>query len=100
MLLVGDHLDAYQAERIGLVSRVHDPDVFEAKVTELALLLASRAPLALQGIKKNLEVAGRSSLTEALDTEATTMDENMSTADAAEAMAAFVEKREPRFIGR
>jgi 2-(1,2-epoxy-1,2-dihydrophenyl)acetyl-CoA isomerase len=79
---------------------VYDQEVFDAKVTGLAELLASRAPLALQGIKKNLEVAGRSSLAEALDVEAATMDENMSTADAAEAAAAFFEKREPRFTGR
>lgn len=100
LLFVGDHLDADQAERIGLVTRVHDDDVFDAGVAELSEQLAGRAPLALQGIKSNLEVGGGCTLAETLDTEAATMTKNLHTDDAREAMAAFAEKRPPRFTGR
>ncbi len=100
LLLVGDHLGAAEAERIGLVTRVYDDDRFEAEVAALADRVAGYAPLALRAIKANLDGAMASTLDAALDAEAMALAQNSNTADAAEAMAAFTEKRPPMFTGR
>jgi 2-(1,2-epoxy-1,2-dihydrophenyl)acetyl-CoA isomerase len=57
-------------------------------------------PIALAATKRLLQASLASSLEEALEAEAAAQVTNFGTADTAEAMAAFLEKRDPKFTGR
>lgn len=91
---------AAEAERIGLVNRVLPDDEVDAFVDGWARRLADGPPLALRQTKHLLNSSSTTSLADALEAEATAQVVNFTTADTAEAMAAFLEKREPRFTGR
>ena len=62
--------------------------------------MAAGPPLALSMIKSQLDAGLSSSLEEALEREAVSQTVNFNSADTAEAMAAFVQKRDPKFTGR
>jgi 2-(1,2-epoxy-1,2-dihydrophenyl)acetyl-CoA isomerase len=68
--------------------------------TELAAQLAARPTLALGWTKRLLRAAEHSSLADAMDLEAQLQASAVDTHDHAEGVAAFLEKREPRFEGR
>jgi enoyl-CoA hydratase/carnithine racemase len=103
MLLTGDMVDAAEAERIGLVSRVVPGDELLPAAQELASRIAANPPLAVRAIKQGLRLAaGRTS--DELPDLARFVGHNLATLftteDHKEAAAAFVERREPRFTGR
>ncbi len=100
ILFLGNAFDAAEAYRIGLVNRlVDDADVEEASFA-LAAELATRSPLALAAAKRAVNVGSE------LDSErgiAYALQEFallFSAGDQKEGMAAFLEKRQPRFTGR
>jgi 2-(1,2-epoxy-1,2-dihydrophenyl)acetyl-CoA isomerase len=99
LALLGDIITAAEAERIGLVSRVVPRPDLDATVAELARRLAAGPPLALSMTKRLLDNSGQLTLAQALEAEAQAQIVNFGTRDTAEAMAAFVEGREPRFRG-
>lgn len=96
----GDMVGAEEAERIGLVNRVLPDDELDAFVDDWAARLAAGPPLALMQTKQMLERSMNLSLEQALDDEAVAQAVNFKTKDTAEAMAAYMEKRSPKFIGR
>lgn len=100
LFLLGGRLDAAEALRIGLVSRVHPAEVFRTEVAELTSSLAAAAPLGLAGMVANLRDAEELSLADYLDLETERQERTMTSADAAEAAAAFFAKRSPVFTGR
>ena len=100
LALLADIIDATEAERIGLVNRVVADDELDAFVDAWATRLAAGPPIALAQTKRMLDNAMNVTLEEALDDEGAAQTINFGTADTAEAMAAFVGKREPRFQGR
>ena len=85
------------AQRLGLVDMVVE-DV-EAEARRLVERIAALAPLAVAGSKRLLDAAGREALERALDREAALCEQLFETADAREGLAAFLEKRDPRFRG-
>lgn len=89
--------DAAEALAIGFVAEV-TPDAL-ARAIEVADLLLASAPLALAGMKQNFTDADVP-LSDYLTNEARRHSAAVDTEDAAEAAAAFVEKRPPRFHGR
>jgi 2-(1,2-epoxy-1,2-dihydrophenyl)acetyl-CoA isomerase len=99
LALLADVLGADQAERLGLVTRVVPRDDLDATVDDLARRLAAGPPLALSSTKRLLDQSFGVSLAEALEAEAQAQAVNLGTRDVAEAMRAFLEKREATFEG-
>jgi 2-(1,2-epoxy-1,2-dihydrophenyl)acetyl-CoA isomerase len=99
MALVGDPLDAGEALRIGLVSRVVPPDALLAEARAIADRIVASAPRAVAMTKHALDRSWSIDLDQALDEEARLQGEAGATADHAEGLAAFREKRPPRFTG-
>jgi 2-(1,2-epoxy-1,2-dihydrophenyl)acetyl-CoA isomerase len=97
LALVGDAVDAAEALRLGLVSRVVPGDQLQAEARALAGRLAEGAPLAMALTKEALERSMTITLDEALDGEAKLQGIAGASADHAEGLAAFREKRPPRF---
>jgi enoyl-CoA hydratase/carnithine racemase len=97
LVLTGELVDAAEALRLGLVDVVVE-DV-EAEARRLVERIASLAPLAVAGSKRLLDAAEREALERALDREAALCEQLFETADAREGLAAFLEKRPPRFRG-
>lgn len=85
--------------RLGLVNRVFSDDVLEDETMALARRLASGPRLAIRYMKRNLNAADSGTLDQVLDLEALHHARAGQTEDHAEAVRAFVEKREPVFRG-
>lgn len=92
-------LSAAEALEWGLVSEVIPADGFETRVAELAAEWASRPTLAIGRTKRLFEHAFATALEAQLALEAELQQESTGTADFAEGVNAFLEKREPRFTG-
>lgn len=92
--------DAEEALRIGLVSRVFEPDAFEAEVQALAARLAAAAPLALTAMKANFLAAERMGFSDYIALESEKHSRLFQSEDTTEAFRAFVQKRAPVFKGR
>ena len=99
LALLGTTLSASDAERFGLVSRVVAGDALEAEARATAASLAELAPRALALTKRALQRSWSGELDEALDDEAYRQGIAGATHDHAEGLAAFLEKRPPRFTG-
>lgn len=92
-------IDAEEALRIGLITRVVEDDAVHAEGRALAEELAAGAPLA-NAATKRLLWDGLGAVVEArLPEEARTVSELSGTADAREGLAAVMERRPPRFTG-
>jgi enoyl-CoA hydratase/carnithine racemase len=100
MLLTGDPVDAVEALRIGLVSRLVTPENLVPDAMALARAIASRPPIAAQSAKANLHAARTMGLEAAIQYEREMQAICMATKDAAEGRLAFAEKRTPVFQGR
>lgn len=103
LLLTGDIIDAAEAERIGLVSRVVPDDELMPEARKLAEKLVANPPLALQHVKEGLRrAAGRSypELAELGGFVGQGLARLFQTEDHKEAAKAFTERRAPVFRGR
>jgi 2-(1,2-epoxy-1,2-dihydrophenyl)acetyl-CoA isomerase len=100
MALVGDPISADEALRIGLVSRVVPNDDLLAEARSIADRIAAGAPMAVALTKGALERAASIDLETALEGEAKLQGIAGASADHAEGLAAFREKRAPRFTGQ
>lgn len=98
LVLTGELIDAAEAFRLGLVDLLVD-DV-EAEARRLVERIAALAPLAVAGSKRLLDEGSRQALEHALDRELDLCVRLFDMADAREGLAAFLEKRPPRFEGR
>ncbi len=100
LVFFGDILSAADALDIGLINKVVPADELDGVVSEWAARLAAGPPLALSMAKSLLNNSFATSLEQALEIEAGLQSVNLRSEDGAEAMAAFVAKREPQFKGR
>ena len=100
MLLTGDPVGAPRAHELGLVNRVVPLAELDAAVDDWARQLAAGPPIALAQTKALLDRSATSTLAQALEAEAAAQVVNFGTADTAEAIGAFLQKREPTFRGR
>jgi enoyl-CoA hydratase len=99
MALLAEPLPAAAAYDAGLVSHVVDDGEFDALVAKLAVRLAAGPPLAFAATKKAINAATLGPLEDALERERTGQTVLLRTADVAEGMRAFTERRRPVFRG-
>jgi 2-(1,2-epoxy-1,2-dihydrophenyl)acetyl-CoA isomerase len=99
LALLGDTLSASDAERFGLVARVVPADQLQDEARRIAVRLAALAPRALALTKRALERSWSVDLDTAMEDEAYRQGIVGATADHAEGLAAFVEKRPAHFRG-
>lgn len=99
LALIGDPLSAADAERLGIVSRVVAGDALLGEAASLGARLAAGSPRALALTKRALAFAETATLEQALANEAYLQGIAGRSADHAEGLAAFREKRPPRFTG-
>jgi enoyl-CoA hydratase/carnithine racemase len=100
MLLAGEVLDADAALAAGLVHEVVPRSGLAARADELATALAGLAPLALELAKEAVHRGSELPLRDALRLEGDFNHLLQGSADRAEGLAAFFEKRTPTFRGR
>ena len=98
-MFFGDDLAAAEAERLGLVNRVVPADDLAEVAAEWAARLAAGPTRALGLTKRLLNRSLDSDRATAFREEALAQELNMSTHDANEGVAAFVERRDPVYRG-
>jgi enoyl-CoA hydratase len=100
MCLTGRFMDAAEAERAGLVSRVVPAKDLLRDARETALKIAEKSPLAVRALKEAVGRSYETTLREGLLFERRLFDALFATEDQVEGMAAFAEKRSAQFRGR
>lgn len=100
MLLTGDTIDAAEALRIGLVSKVVTTEALYSTALAIARRIADNAPLAVRATKRLVRQGSDLPLDHALDMERSAWGVLRDTEDRLEGRAAFAEKRQPVYRGR
>ncbi|CAN5620180.1 enoyl-CoA hydratase [soil metagenome] len=100
MCLTGRFMDADEAKRAGLVSRVVPAKELMREAREAAGKIAEKSPLAVRAVKEAVGRSFETTLREGLIFEKRLFHALFSTEDQSEGMAAFTEKRTPQFRGR
>ena len=100
LLLLGDRIDAAEAERLGIVNRVVPAAEFDAFVQDWATRLAAKSPLLMQLGKDALWRQQDMPIEDAWDYLRSQLTIAFSTDDIQEGVSAFFEKRDPTWTGR
>ena len=97
MILTGRMMDAEEAERSGLVSRILPQENFQAEVAKIAATVAGMSIVASAAATDMVDAAYETNLDQGLITERDTFWSLFATEDQKEGMAAFAEKRKPEW---
>jgi len=100
LILTGRRIDAVEAERIGLVQRIAPAGGLRETALELARAIAANGPVAVRAAKAAIDQGCEAPLAQGLEIEARCYERVLPTEDRLEALAAFAEKRKPRYSGR
>ena len=100
LFYTGDMIDAATALRLGLVNRLVPAAHLEAEVTALAQKIAQGPPMAVKAVKRMLFGSSRKNLERALELEVEEQMKCFQSEDCGEGIAAFFEKRKPKFQGK
>jgi enoyl-CoA hydratase/carnithine racemase len=100
LLLLGDRIDAAEAERIGIVNKVVPDEEVDAAVADWAQRLASRSPVLMRLGKDAIHRQQDMPLEEALEYLRHNLTLAFSTDDLREGVTAFFEKRDPVWTGQ
>ena len=100
LLLLGERIDAREAERVGIVNRVVAAEAFDEAVAEWAGRLAAKSPVLMRLGKDALYRQQDMAFADALDFLRAQLSLALSTEDIQEGVKAFFEKREPQWSGR
>jgi enoyl-CoA hydratase/carnithine racemase len=99
MIWLAERIDGEEAGRIGLAEIVVDAADVDAAADELAARLESAPPLVVREVKRLVDMAARVPLDEGMDEEAESQRLMFGSKDFPEAIAAFLERRAPTFVG-
>ncbi|MCH8535012.1 MAG: 2-(1,2-epoxy-1,2-dihydrophenyl)acetyl-CoA isomerase PaaG [Flavobacteriaceae bacterium] len=99
LAMLGDKVDAVEAERMGMIYTYFSSETFDLEVDKLARQLAQMPTKALGYIKKALNKSMNNSLEEQLALESKYQIAAAQTTDYQEGVSAFIEKRKPVFKG-
>jgi 2-(1,2-epoxy-1,2-dihydrophenyl)acetyl-CoA isomerase len=99
LMMLGEKIDATEAERLGMIYKVFSDEAFEVESKKIAATLAQLPTRGLGLTKRALNNAMCDSLDEQLHTEDSLQQKAAATKDFKEGVAAFIEKRKPNFIG-
>jgi len=100
MVLTARMMDAEEAERAGLASRVFPHDTLMDEVRKIAARIAAQSPLAVMANKEMVNAALETTLTQGVQFERRLFHSLFAFEDQKEGMSAFVEKRKPAFRGK
>ena len=100
LAMLGDKIDAFEAERMGMIYTYYSSETFENEIDKLAQRVANMPTKALGYIKKALNQSLQNSLETQLDLESEYQIASAQTEDYREGVSAFVEKREAKFEGK
>jgi 2-(1,2-epoxy-1,2-dihydrophenyl)acetyl-CoA isomerase len=100
MIFTGEPITSAEAERLGLVNQVVSRDNFVKAIEALADKLVGSPPLALRLAKRALWKNLQGDLDSALKIEAQSQEACLDSEDHREAVRAFLEKRQPVFLGK
>jgi enoyl-CoA hydratase len=100
MVLTGEPITAREAEAAGLVAVVTQDELVVEDALAMAATVATKSPIALRLAKEAVNAAYEMSLTDALAHERRLFYLLFASEDQKEGMAAFLEKRDPKFTGR
>ena len=100
MLILGEDIAAAEAKELGLVSRVVADDKFEDEIATIAARVATGAPLVFRAIKEAIHSQYAEGPDAAAHLETYWSEKTQGSHDYNEGIAAFKEKRKPRFEGR
>jgi 2-(1,2-epoxy-1,2-dihydrophenyl)acetyl-CoA isomerase len=100
LFFLGDIIDAHEAQRLGLVNRVVSNDNLRSEVNGIASRVAHGPLTSYRYMKANVNLASSADFRTLLDREAETHMRCSMTEDHKEGVQAFMEKREPKFVGR
>jgi enoyl-CoA hydratase/carnithine racemase len=100
LLLLGERMEAREAERAGIVNRVVAHDALGEAVADWAQKLAAKSPLVVKLGKDSLFAQQDMAFREALEYQRGQLTIALSTDDAHEGVTAFLQRREPRWSGR
>lgn len=100
LMLLGEPISAQRAYEVGLVNRVTEPGAALDEALRMAAQLAQSAPLVLRSLKKLVNQTLPKSPIETMYATQGQIDRVLHSADAQEGLAAFRDKRKPRFIGQ
>jgi len=99
LALTGRIIDAHEAERIGLVSRVVAAGQAVAAADEIANEIAQRGPLAVREVKRLIDLSAETDIDAGLAAEIDASERVFSSADMLEGARAFLDKRPPQYRG-
>jgi enoyl-CoA hydratase len=99
-LLTGDELDVQEAHRIGLVQEVVAPELALPRAIEIAERIAAQAPLGVAATLRSSQLAINEGPEASMRALLPELQRLMTSDDAREGLASFVERREARFTGR
>lgn len=100
LILTARKIDASEAERIGLVNRIAPEGKLVETALEMARAIAANGPVAVRAAKAAIDQGSDLPLAQGLEVEARCYERVLPTQDRLEALAAFAEKRKPRFVGK
>jgi enoyl-CoA hydratase/carnithine racemase len=98
LLLTGDRIDGTEAAKIGLVLKAVPEEKVLEEATVLATKIANNGPVAVRSLIRTLRMHNDIGLEGALRREADSQAASYASKDFVEGLAAFHERREPRFV--
>lgn len=99
-LMTGEMIEAYEAERFGLVAKVVPAATLLQETFETAKLIAQKAPISMRLMREAVYKSYEMPLKDGLDFERRNFYLTFSSKDAKEGMSAFLEKRTPDYKGQ